>query len=133
MKDDFRGVRRFDKELINLLKEGGSFSGEEILHKSKHRLFTIQILIKAVNSQLEVLESYGLVEYARERMEMETITLELTQNIDTTHRKVLQRLQTKRNDQRNYKKIQINNHNVCQLFQKNQHTKSKCRNVRRIS
>jgi hypothetical protein len=60
---DFKGIRRFDKELIGLLREGGSYSGDEILtHLSIEPSDTD--LVKAVNKQLEVLESYGLVEYA---------------------------------------------------------------------
>ena len=62
LEEPFKGVRRFDKELINLLREGGSYSGDEILsHLNINSSDTD--LIKAVNKQLEVLESYGLVEY----------------------------------------------------------------------
>jgi hypothetical protein len=62
LEEDFRGVRRFDKELIELFKEGGSFSGEEILSHLGIKSSNID-LVKAVNKQLSVLESYGLVEY----------------------------------------------------------------------
>jgi len=62
LEEDFTGVRRFDKELIALLKEGGSYSGDEILsHLSINPSDTD--FVKAVNKQLEVLERYGLVEY----------------------------------------------------------------------
>jgi hypothetical protein len=62
LDDEFQGVRRFDKELIGLLKRGEALTGEELLT-------TLNIepsdkeLVKAVNKQLEILESYGLVEY----------------------------------------------------------------------
>ncbi|MQY62335.1 hypothetical protein GH146_03485 [archaeon] len=62
LEDDFKGTRRFDKELINLLRAGGSYSGEEILTNLSINMSDID-LVKAVNKQLEVLEHYGLVEY----------------------------------------------------------------------
>ena len=62
LEDDFRGVRRFDKELIDILKEGGSYSGDDILTRLNISCSNTD-LVKAVNKQLEVLESYSLVEY----------------------------------------------------------------------
>ena len=62
LEDDFKGTRRFDKELINLLRAGGSYSGEEILTNLSINMSDID-LVKAINKQLEVLEHYGLVEY----------------------------------------------------------------------
>ena len=62
LEDDFRGVRRFDKEIIELLKEGGSYSGDEILSRLSIKSSNTD-LVKAVNKQLSVLESYNLVEY----------------------------------------------------------------------
>jgi hypothetical protein len=62
LEEDFKGVRRFDKELIDLLKQGGSMSGDEILTRLNISSSDTN-LVKAVNKQLEVLESYGLVEY----------------------------------------------------------------------
>ena len=56
------GTRKFDKELIDLLKQGGSYSGDEILTRLSINSSDTD-LVKAVNKQLEVLESYGLVEY----------------------------------------------------------------------
>jgi hypothetical protein len=62
LDDSFRGVRRFNQEIIDLLKQAGSYSGDEILsHLNINPSDTD--LVKAVNKQLEVLESYGLVEY----------------------------------------------------------------------
>jgi len=62
LEDGFKGTRRFDKELIKLLREGGSYSGDEILTNLSINVSDID-LVKAVNKQLEVLEHYGLVEY----------------------------------------------------------------------
>jgi predicted nuclease with TOPRIM domain len=62
IEEDFKGLRRFDKELIDLLRKGGSHSGEEIIaHLNIEPSDTD--LVKAVNKQLAVLESYDLVEY----------------------------------------------------------------------
>jgi hypothetical protein len=62
LEEGFRGVRRFDKELINLLKDGGSYSGDDILARLSIDPSNTD-LVKAVNKQLEILESYSLVEY----------------------------------------------------------------------
>lgn len=62
LEDDFKGVRRFDRELIDLLKQGGSLSGDEILTRLSINSSDTD-LVRGVNKQLEVLESYGLVEY----------------------------------------------------------------------
>lgn len=62
MEDGFRGTRQFDKELIELLKEGGSYTPDDILaHLNINPTDTE--LVKAVNSQLEALERYGLLQY----------------------------------------------------------------------
>ena len=62
LEEDFKGIRRFDKELIDLLKKGGSYSGDGILvHLNIDSSDTE--LVKAINKQLEALERYGLVEY----------------------------------------------------------------------
>jgi len=63
LEENFEGVRRFDKELIGLLKKGGSYTGEEILTQLNIDLSDTE-LVKAVNKQLEILETYGLVEYS---------------------------------------------------------------------
>jgi len=62
LEEDFEGVRRFDKELIDLLRKGGSYMGEEILTQLNIDPSDTE-LVKAVNKQLEILETYGLVEY----------------------------------------------------------------------
>jgi hypothetical protein len=62
LEQDFRGVRRYDKELINLLKEGNSLSDSDILDRLNIKP-TDTDLVLAINRQLFFLESYGLVEY----------------------------------------------------------------------
>ena len=58
----FEGVRRFDRDLIELLRKGGSYTEEQILtHLNIDPSDTD--LVKAVSKQLETLEGYGLLEY----------------------------------------------------------------------
>jgi hypothetical protein len=62
LEEGFRGTRQFDKELIDLLKEGGSYTPDDILaHLNINPRDTD--LVKAVNRQLEALERYGLLQY----------------------------------------------------------------------
>jgi len=58
----FEGVRRFDRDLIELLKKGGSYTQEEILSHLNIDPSDSDLL-KAVSIQLEALEGYGLLEY----------------------------------------------------------------------
>ncbi len=60
---NFEGIRRFDKELIDLLKEGSFYSDNAILSRLNIDPSNTD-LVKAVSKQLEILEAYGLVEYA---------------------------------------------------------------------
>ena len=62
LENNFKGTRRFDQELIEFLKEGGSISGDEILSRLGIKSSNTD-LVKAVNIQLTILEAYGLVEY----------------------------------------------------------------------
>jgi hypothetical protein len=62
LQEEYRGVREFDKELVELLKEGKSLLPEEILFRLNIESSKTN-LIKAVNNQLSILEKYGLVEY----------------------------------------------------------------------
>ncbi|MEM2864612.1 MAG: hypothetical protein QW569_05055 [Candidatus Bathyarchaeia archaeon] len=62
LEETFEGVRRFDKELIELLKKGGTYSEEDILTHLGIDASDAE-LVKAVSRQLEALEAYGLVEY----------------------------------------------------------------------
>ena len=60
LEEEFQGVRRFQKGLVELLKGGGVLSSEEILSRlgvesSEHEA------VRAISKQLEILESYGLV------------------------------------------------------------------------
>lgn len=60
---DFEGTRRYDQELIELLKSGRSYSSEEILIRLGIDRTNVD-LVKALNNQLELLEAYGLVSYS---------------------------------------------------------------------
>jgi predicted RNase H-like nuclease (RuvC/YqgF family) len=58
----FEGVRTYDKELINILRKGGTYSEDEILARLGIDPFDTE-LVKAVSRQLEILEDYDLVEF----------------------------------------------------------------------
>ncbi|MGC8832380.1 MAG: hypothetical protein ACP5PQ_07360, partial [Thermoproteota archaeon] len=62
LEEAFEGVRRFDKELIELLRMGGSYTQEQILEHLNIDPSDVD-LVKAASKQLEALEAYGLVEY----------------------------------------------------------------------
>lgn len=62
IEEEFEGIRRFDKELIELLRKGGSYSDEEILRRLSVDPSDTD-MVKAVSKQLEALEEYGLIEY----------------------------------------------------------------------
>ena len=62
----FEGTRRYDQELIELLKSGKSYNAEEILIRLGIDHSNTD-LVKAVSNQLEVLEDYGLVAYSGRR------------------------------------------------------------------
>ena len=61
LEDDFRGVRKYDRKLIELLRKGETID-------SNHLLQLLRInpketdLVKAVSRQLENLEAYGLIQ-----------------------------------------------------------------------
>ena len=62
LQETFEGVRRFDRDLVELLRRGGSYTQEEILAHLNIDPSDVE-LVKAVDRQLEALEAYGLVEY----------------------------------------------------------------------
>ena len=62
LDEDYVGVRQFDKDLIELLRGGGTLSDEEILSSLNIDPADTN-LVKAVSKQLEALEAYGLVEF----------------------------------------------------------------------
>ena len=66
LQKDFEGIRKHDRELIDLLRNNKSLSSEEILGRLSIDRSNID-LVKAVNNQLEVLEAYGLVTYSGRR------------------------------------------------------------------
>ena len=60
LEESFEGVRRFQKELIEVLRGGGVMSSSQILSRlgidsSEHEV------VRAISKQLEILEAYGLV------------------------------------------------------------------------
>jgi flagellar motility protein MotE (MotC chaperone) len=64
LDEGFRGIRGYDKRLIELLKKGEAVDSDHLLHllKIDPRETT---LTKAVSKELENLEAYGLVEKTR--------------------------------------------------------------------
>ena len=62
LEPHFEGVRRFDRDLIELLRSGEIFSEEEILDRLGIDPSETDY-VKAVSKQLEILEEYGLVEF----------------------------------------------------------------------
>lgn len=62
LEPHFEGVRRFEKELIDLLRSGESLSEEEILDRLGVDPSETDY-VKAISRQLEILEEYGLVEF----------------------------------------------------------------------
>jgi len=62
LEETFEGVRRFDKDLIELLRKGGSYTQEQILANLNIDPSDSD-LVKALSKQLEALEGYGLLEY----------------------------------------------------------------------
>lgn len=59
-EDEFDGVRQYDTELVEILKEGGYITNNELLRRLDVSP-TQTDLMKAIDNQLEQLESYGLV------------------------------------------------------------------------
>jgi ribosomal protein L16 Arg81 hydroxylase len=61
LEEDFKGIRKYDRRLIELLKQGDTIDSDHLL-----RLLKINPrdtpLVKAVSKQLENLEAYGLVD-----------------------------------------------------------------------
>ena len=62
LEEDFEGVRMFDKELLNILRRGGSQRDEDILANLNIDSTDVD-LVKAVSRQLMALEDYGLIEF----------------------------------------------------------------------
>jgi len=61
LDSDFDGVRKHQKELVDLLKKGGTYDSYRILEALGIKP-TDSDLVKAVSSQLEDLEAYGMIE-----------------------------------------------------------------------
>ena len=64
LQEDFRGVRGYDRRLIELLRKGEAIDSDHLL-----RLLRIDPrdtpLVKAISTQLKNLEAYGLVDKTR--------------------------------------------------------------------
>lgn len=60
LDDQFVGARSYQKELINIIREGRSVSSDEILFRLRVKPHEHEA-VKAVSKQLENLEAYGLV------------------------------------------------------------------------
>jgi len=61
LQPDFEGVRRFQKELIEALREGGVKSSKELLARLDIDPLEHEA-VKAIYKQLEILQAYGLVD-----------------------------------------------------------------------
>ena len=60
LDEGFRGKRRYDEKLIEILKKGQPIDSNQLLHQL--RISTKETdLVKALSNQLENLQSYGLV------------------------------------------------------------------------
>src|SRR5437667_317107 len=64
LEQDFRGVRAYDKKLIELLRRGDAVDSDHLLQKLKIDPRDTP-LVKAVDNQLRNLEAYGLAEKTR--------------------------------------------------------------------
>lgn len=60
LEDNFQGIRKYDKKLIELLKKGKAISSDQLLHQLRISPKETD-LVKAVSRQLDNLEGYGLV------------------------------------------------------------------------
>jgi hypothetical protein len=61
LDEGFRGKRRYDEKLIELLKKGQPISSDQLLHQLRISPKETD-LVKALSNQLENLQSYGLVQ-----------------------------------------------------------------------
>lgn len=61
LEKGFEGVRKYHRELVDLLKRGGTYDSYRILEALGIKP-TESDLVKAVSSQLEDLEAYGMIE-----------------------------------------------------------------------
>lgn len=61
MEDSFEGIRSHNKDLIDLLKKGGTFDSYKILEALGIDPNDSD-LVKAISRQLEDMEAYGFIE-----------------------------------------------------------------------
>ena len=62
VEEEFEGARVLDRELVDLLKTGRTYKDDEVLAHLNIEPSDAE-LVKAVGKQLEILESYGLIEF----------------------------------------------------------------------
>jgi hypothetical protein len=60
LEDNFQGIRRYDRKLIELLKKGKPLDSDDLLHALRISPKETD-LVKAVSRQVENLQAYGLV------------------------------------------------------------------------
>jgi hypothetical protein len=61
LEKGFEGVRKYHRELVDLLKRGGTYDSYRILDTLGIKPIESD-LVKAISSQLEDLEAYGMIE-----------------------------------------------------------------------
>jgi hypothetical protein len=64
LEEDFKGIRRYDRRLIELLKKGDTVDSDHLLRLMKINPRDTP-LVKAISNQLGNLEAYGLIEKTR--------------------------------------------------------------------
>lgn len=64
LEDNFQGIRKYDKKLIELLKKGEAIDSDHLLHLLRINPKETE-LVKAISRQLENLEAYGLIQKTR--------------------------------------------------------------------
>ena len=62
--DSFTGIRQYDKKLVEILREPGTYSNDEVLSRLRIKP-TESESVKAVLVQLEKLEAFRLVKSTR--------------------------------------------------------------------
>lgn len=61
LDNNFQGIRKYDKQLVELLKKGKAIDSDHLLHLLRISPKETE-LVKAVSRQLENLQAYGLVQ-----------------------------------------------------------------------
>jgi hypothetical protein len=64
LDENFQGLRRYDRKLVDLLKKGETIDSDHLLRMMRINPKETD-LVKAVSKQLENLEAYGLIQKTR--------------------------------------------------------------------